>query len=168
MILLLTRDVLSHNDPDAYTVLHHLSTPGHTASSSPHVKLRNLRIPHSHVLAPPTTDTAVRLVSAAFTSSAALVGAMAVGIMRAAFEAALQYSKTHDAGGSVVLLERQSVADLLIEIKMRVEAGRALVWKAAHAVERGEGGEELAYAAKIWCSEAAVKCVADAMRAVGV
>ena len=93
---------------------------------------------------------------------------MAVGIMRAAFDAALEYTKTHDAGGSVVLLERQSVADLLIDVKMRVEAGRALVWKAAYAVERGEGGEELAYAAKIWCSEAAVKSVADAMRAVGV
>lgn len=68
-----------------------------------------------------------------------------------------------------MLLERQSVADLLIDIKMRVEAGRALVWRAAHAVEhQKEGGEELAYAAKIWCSEAAVTSVADAMRAVGV
>lgn len=94
---------------------------------------------------------------------------MAVGIMRAAFDAALEYCKTHDAGGSVVLLERQSVADLLIDIKMRVEAGRALVWRAAHAVEhQKKGGEELAYAAKIWCSEAAVTSVADAMRAVGV
>lgn len=52
---------------------------------------------------------------------------------------------------------------------MRTEAARYLTWKAAHAVEtQTPGGEELAYEAKIWCSEAAVKCVAEAMRVVGV
>lgn len=94
---------------------------------------------------------------------------MAVGIMRVAFAAALEYCNPHDAGGSVVMLERPSVADLLIDMKVRAEAGRALVWWAAHAVEHQRGGgEELAYAAQIWCSEAAIMSVAGTMRAVEV
>jgi len=69
----------------------------------------------------------------------------------------------------VKLIERQSVADLLIEIKMRIETARLLTWKAAHALDtKSEGAEELAYEAKIYGSEACVKSVAEAMRVVGM
>lgn len=49
---------------------------------------------------------------------------------------------------------------------------RALTWKAAHAMENGPGEynarRELALAAKVYCSDAAVKAVTDAINAVGV
>ena len=95
---------------------------------------------------------------------------MSVGVMRATFDCAYGFARTHDAGGNVSsLLERQSVADLLIDVKMRVEAARTLTWKAAHALQsQQQGAEELAYEAKIWCSEAAVRCCADAMKVVGI
>jgi alkylation response protein AidB-like acyl-CoA dehydrogenase len=41
--------------------------------------------------------------------SAAIVGAMSVGIMRHAFEAALEFCKTEKRGGKVNILEHQSV-----------------------------------------------------------
>lgn len=100
--------------------------------------------------------------------TAALVGAMAVGIMRKTFDSALDFAKAKECGGTVKLLERQSVADVLIDIKMRTEAARYLTWKAAQSVELGSGYGELAFEAKIWCSEAAVRSVTDAMRAVGM
>ena len=95
---------------------------------------------------------------------------MAVGIRRATFDCAYHFARTHDAGGSTAsLLDRQSVADLLIDVKMRVEAARTLTWKAAHALQsRHPGAEELAFEAKIWCSEAAVRCCTDAMKVVGI
>ncbi|KAI9842244.1 MAG: hypothetical protein M1837_007389 [Sclerophora amabilis] len=169
MILLVTRQLIDENDPNAYSIVRHLETPGHTACSGPHVKFSNLRVPTRNVLAAPGTGAAARLIQAVFTTSAATVGAMSVGIMRGAFASALDFAKTHDAGGSVKLLERQSVADLLIDIKMRTESARYLTWKAAHALEhQTKGGAELAYEAKISCSEAAIKCVADAMKVVGM
>ena len=169
MLLLITRALIDQNAPEAYTVVRHLETPGHSACSGPHIRFTNLRVPHSHVLAPPGTPAAQALLHATFTTSAATVGAMAVGVMRAAFDCASVFAKTHDAGGATTLLNRQSVADILIDMKMQTEAARALTWKAAHALHsRTPGGEELAFEAKIWCSEAAVRCCAEAMKVVGV
>lgn len=48
---------------------------------------------------------------------------MGTGIQRAIFDAALAFSKT-SRGGNVPIGERQSVADLLIDIKMRTETSR--------------------------------------------
>lgn len=168
MILLVTRQLIEQNPPDAYTVLRHLDTPGHIACSGPHVKFTNLKVPITHLLAGSGGPEAAQIVNSVFTSSAAMVGAMSVGIMRAAFESALKFAKTSTAGGAVILLERQSVADLLIDIKIRIESSRYLTWKAGHALAHAEGGAELAYETKISCSEKAVKCVADAMKVVGM
>lgn len=92
--------------------------------------------------------------------------------MRAAFDAALVFAKSDDRRGKVPLLERQAVADLLGGIKMQTEACRALTWKAARALEDGEGGyeggRELALAAKIYCSDACVKAVMEAVNVVGM
>lgn len=107
-----------------------------------------------------------------FGSSAAIVGAMSVGVMRATFEAALKFCKTETRGGIVPIIERQSVVDKLIDIKMRVEAGRALTWKALSVLENGPGEWdsrlEIALEAKIWCSDQAPKTVLDAMAVVGM
>ena len=50
-----------------------------------------------------------------------MVGAMGVGMMRAAFDFSLAFAKENDTGGSQKLLERQTVADLLVGIKIRTE-----------------------------------------------
>lgn len=167
MLLLVTRELIQRNASDAYTIVKHLDTPGHTACSGPHIKFHGLRVPEYHVLAGPGTMNAYRLVQAAFTMSAVIVGAMSVGIMRHAFETALDFAKSRTAGSTVLLLERQSVADSLIDIKMSVEAARCITWKAAHALEH-MGEAENSYEAKIWCSEAAVEVVTKAMRVVGM
>lgn len=166
MLLLIPRKLVEQNSPEAYTVLRHLETPGHIACSSPHIKFTDFRVPSRNTLT--HGRNAVNLINEAFTSSAVMVGAMSVGIMRAAFETALQFSKTRTAGGSMILLKRQSVADLLVDIKIRVESSRYLTWKAAHSLHHAKDGAELAYETKISCSEAAIKCVADAMKVVGM
>jgi len=104
-----------------------------------------------------------------FTSPACLVGAMSVGVMSAAFVAVLQFAKPDSRGGTHALLSRQSVADLLMDIKMRTDAARFLTWKAAIVYDNGYGhGLGLCLEAKIYCSDLAVKSVVDATSAVGV
>lgn len=170
MILLVTIADIKRNSPGAFKVLRHISTAGHTACSGPHIKYTNLRVPTKNVLCPPGTGAAV--VSAAFDCTAVLVGAMSVGIMRAAFDAALAFAKGDNRRGASDLLKRQAVADLLSGIKMQTEASRALTWKAANSLENGPGDynarRELALAAKIYCSDACTKVVTDAINLVGM
>lgn len=169
-ILLVTPADISRNAPNAFQVLRHVPTAGHTANSGPHIRYTNLRVPAKNVLCPAGTGAAI--VSASFDCSAVLVGAMSVGIMRAAFDAALAFAKGDNRRGAKELLTRQAVADLLSGIKMQVEACRALVWKAAHCMESGPGDysarRELALAAKIYCSDAATKAVTQAINVVGM
>ncbi|KAI4222248.1 MAG: hypothetical protein LQ349_007675 [Xanthoria aureola] len=170
MILLVTSADIQANDPDAFRVVRHISTAGHTSCSGPHVRYTNLSVPAENVLCPPGTGAAI--VSASFDCSAVLVGAMSVGIMRAAFDAALAFAKGDNRRGAVDLLSRQAFADLLSGIKMQTEACRALTWKAANCLEKGPGDydarRELALSAKIFCSDACTKVVMEAINAVGI
>ncbi|TKA67480.1 hypothetical protein B0A49_08254 [Cryomyces minteri] len=169
-IVMVTREDIARNREEAYTVLGDPELAGHRAASGPHTRFTNLRVPAANLLAAPGHGAAV--IEQTFGSSAAIVGAMSVGIMRAAFEAALAYAKTQTRGGSVPILERQSVADLLIDVKMRCEASRYLTWKALHGLENGPGGFaarlEMALEAKVFASDNAVKCVVDGMKVVGM
>ncbi|KAK2764597.1 hypothetical protein FQN54_009292 [Arachnomyces sp. PD_36] len=170
MIILVTRADIERNDPQAFSVLRHVSTAGFTACSGPHIKYSNLRVPTGNVLCLPGSGASV--ISTTFDLSAVLVGAISVGIMRATFDAALAFAKQDDRRGAVPLLSRQSVADLLINMKMQTEACRSLTWKAAHSMENGPGDynprRELALTAKIYCSDAAVKACTEAINAVGI
>lgn len=170
MILLVTRADIDRNAPGAFKVLRQVSTAGHTACSGPHIKYTNLRVPAKNLLCPP--GTGVPIVSGSFDCSAILVGAMSVGIMRAAFDAALAFAKGDNRRGASELLTRQAVADLLSGIKMQTEACRALTWKAAHCLQNGPGDyesrRELALAAKVYCSDVCTKAVTDAINAVGM
>lgn len=170
LILLVTPEVIAANDPGAYEVLSEPELLGYPCTSGPHNRFTNLRVPDANLLCPP--GKGAQIVEQTFGSSAALVGAMGVGLMRATFDAALKFAKNDTRGGSAPILERQSVADLLIDIKIRAETSRLLTWKALHAIENGPGDWkarlELALEAKIYSSEAAVQSVVDAMKAVGM
>lgn len=122
MLLLLTRATLDQNrrdghNPNCYTTIRHPTTPGLTATCSPHIHLSDLSIPSRYVLA--TGPSATNIVTTTSTTSATTVAAMSVGIMRAAFCSALAFARTHSAGGKVPILHHQSPGDLLIDIKCR-------------------------------------------------
>jgi nitroalkane oxidase len=165
-IIIVTREDIDANSPDAYQVLSHPKTIGHKAVNGPHIRFKSLRVPKSNLLAPPGQGAEV--VTMTFTASACLVGAMGVGIMRQVFDRALVWAKAERRGSKETMLHKQSVADLLIKIKTRCEATRALVWKAASCFGRTKYGAELCYEAKIFGSESAVESVVDAINLVGV
>ncbi|RJQ68169.1 acyl-CoA dehydrogenase [Pseudonocardiaceae bacterium YIM PH 21723] len=59
------------------------------------------------------------------------VGAMAVGIARAAYEYSLEYAKGRVTFGRPII-ENQSISFLLADIKTEIDAARLLVWRAAY------------------------------------
>jgi butyryl-CoA dehydrogenase len=109
------------------------------------------------------------LVEACFTGTAPIVGMFAVGLMRAAFDAALTFARTERRGGAVPIIEYQAVGYALADAKTAIEAVRTLSWRAAHAVDaHTPGALELALHAKVFGSETAVRIITDLMRVVGV
>lgn len=171
LILLVTREDVARNAESAYQVLSDPELLGHTSASGPHSKFSGLRVPTGNLLCEP--GRGAQVVEQTFGMSATIVGAMSIGIMRHAFEAALKFAKEDTRGGRVTILERQSVSNLLMDVKMKVEAGRVLNWKAMSALESTEEALtwpqrlEMALESKIWCSDAAPKAVLEAMSAVG-
>lgn len=170
LILLVTPEEIASNAPGAYKVLDQPELAGHIASSGPHSVFTEFIVPERNLLSPP--GKGAHVVEMTFGTSAAIVGAMSVGIMRATFEAALLFTKSDTRGGTVQIIKHQSVVDLLINIKMRTETSRLLTWKALSTMANGSSDWpsrlELALEAKIFASEAAVQSAVDAMKAVGI
>jgi alkylation response protein AidB-like acyl-CoA dehydrogenase len=172
LMLIITREDIANNEPGAYEVLSDPELGGHKSTSGPHTRFTNLRVPAANLLSEP--GEGAELVEKTFGMSAAIVGAMCVGIMRHAFEVALLFCKSNACGGTEPIIEKQSVADRLIDVKMKIEAARALTWKAMCVLESQEqslGWEqrlEIALEAKVWCSDIASKAVIECMSVVGI
>jgi acyl-CoA dehydrogenase len=72
-----------------------------------------------------------------FESSRPTVGAMAVGIARAAYEVALDYSLERQQFGRQIV-ENQAIAFTLADMKMEIDAARLLVWRASWMGRTGQ------------------------------
>jgi alkylation response protein AidB-like acyl-CoA dehydrogenase len=72
-----------------------------------------------------------------FELSRPTVAAQAVGIARAAYEYALDYAKQRAAFGRSII-ENQSIAFTLADMKTEIDAARLLVWRAAWMGKTGE------------------------------
>ncbi|KAH5170673.1 hypothetical protein HBH68_215940 [Parastagonospora nodorum] len=172
LILLLTRADIATNPPSAYTILSTPALSGHKSTNGPHTSFTSFRLPHANLLAPP--GAGAHVVERTFGTSAALVGAMSVGVMRHAFTLALAFCTRETRGGNSPIISRQAVSDRLVDAKCSIDAARALVWKAMGALESPDdqiswdSRLELACEAKVWCSEQAVGAVQTCMSVVGI
>ena len=72
------------------------------------------------------------------------LAATAMGIARAAFEAALDYAKQRVQGGKTII-EHQAVAGLLADMYMDLQAGRSLVWQTARIFSQRAKGHKDVY-----------------------
>ena len=104
---------------------------------------------------------------ATFEATRPTVGAMAVGIARAAYEYSLQYAKDRVAFGEPIIM-KQGIAFKLADMAMEIDAARLLVWRAAWMgrngvpFKQGEGSMS-----KLKASEVAVKATEDAIQILG-
>lgn len=146
---------------------HFINSLGHRAHLTPRFRLESVRVPQGNLLGRLGGGKAI--VDASFTGTAAIVGVLAVGIMRAAFAYALRFAKTERRAGAVPIIEHQAVGYALADAKALIEATRYLSWRACHALDAGAPGAfELALQAKVFGSETAVNVITSLMRIVGV
>jgi hypothetical protein len=94
------------------------------------------------------------------------IAAQAVGMARAAFEAARDYARERTAFGKPIM-EHQAVAFRLADMATRIEAARQLVLHAASLKETGEPCLSEASMAKLFASEMAERVCSDAIQIHG-
>ena len=101
-----------------------------------------------------------------FEHSRPQVAAGAVGVARAAFEAATAYAREREAFGKP-LIHKQGVSFKLADMAMEVEAARLLVWRAAAAVDAGRDAGLLGSFAKAFAADTAMRVATDAVQVFG-
>jgi hypothetical protein len=94
------------------------------------------------------------------------IAAQAVGMARAAFEAARDYARERTAFGKPIV-EHQAVSFRLADMATRIEAARQLVLHAAALKEAGEPCLKEASMAKLFASEMAERVCSDAIQIHG-
>ncbi len=100
---------------------------------------------------------------ATFEATRPAVGAMAVGIARAAWEEARDYAKERNAFGKPII-QNQAIAFLLADMITEIDASRLLVWRAAWMAHNGgytnaEGSQSKLKAGRtaVWVTERAMQ-----------
>jgi len=94
------------------------------------------------------------------------VAAMAVGIARAAFEYATDYSKERVQFG-VPIAMHQAIQFMIADMATEVEAGRLMVWKSAVELDQGKRNTLTSSHAKRFAADAAMKITTDAVQVYG-
>ncbi|HEY3357250.1 MAG TPA: acyl-CoA dehydrogenase family protein [Polyangia bacterium] len=151
-----------------FTVEEVLDKLGHRLTIQPRLRFENCRVPAGNLIAA-TRGHGDLAITKAFTWSGPVAGIAAVGVMRAAFEFALDWSRTYTAGGRHPIIHHQNVGYLLGDMKMRIEAARYLSWRAAAYLDAYDcDGQEPGALSKIYAGEIAVDVVNMAMRLVGI
>ncbi|MDL4817144.1 acyl-CoA dehydrogenase family protein [Actinomadura opuntiae] len=95
------------------------------------------------------------------------VGAMAIGVGRAAYDYALQYAQEREQFGKKIG-DFQAVAFKLADMKTRLDAARLMVWRAAWMARNGKDFENAEGSmAKLMASEMAVYVTEEAIQILG-
>ncbi len=94
------------------------------------------------------------------------VGAQALGIAEGAFEEAVKYAKERVQFGKPIA-KQQAIAFMLADMKMKIEAARLLVYKAAYDMSNGIPYSVDAAIAKKFASDAAMEITTNAVQVFG-
>jgi alkylation response protein AidB-like acyl-CoA dehydrogenase len=150
---------------------------GIRASHTAEVVLDNVRVPGSCLLGGKDklderlararegkSGSRSQAAMATFEASRPGVGAQALGIARAAYEYSLDYAKERKQFGRAII-ENQAIAFKLADMKMRIDASRLLVWRAAwmgrtgKQFTAGEGSMSKLFAGEtaVWVTEQAIQ-----------
>lgn len=129
------------------------------------LRFENCAIPEANLLGQPGRGLAQML--ATLDGGRISIGAMAVGLGRAALEAAIAYAKERTAFGKRIA-EHQAIQFKIADCATLLDAARLLVLRAAWLKDQGRGRfTREAAMAKLFASEAAERCCYEAIQIHG-
>jgi alkylation response protein AidB-like acyl-CoA dehydrogenase len=123
-----------------------------------------VRVPESALLGPEGKGFSVAM--SALAKGRMSVAAGCVGIAQACLEAATGYAGQREQFGTPIA-GHQLVQELLADIAVDVDAARLLTWRVADRIDRGLPFATESSTAKLYASEAAVRCANNALQVFG-
>ena len=96
----------------------------------------------------------------------AAIGALSVGLSRAAYEYALDYAKDREAFGSPIA-QKQAIAFMLAEMATEIDGARLMVWEAAWEIDQGKDASRTAFLARTNAAETAMMVTDRAVQILG-
>lgn len=94
------------------------------------------------------------------------IAAAHIGTMERLLEKAIKYSKTRKASGNKIS-SYQAISHKIVDMKIRIETSRNLVYKAAWLLDKGKHVTMDASITKVYVSEALIKCAMDTVQIFG-
>ncbi len=137
---------------------------GQHASDTAQIVFENCRVPAVNLLG--EEGMGLKIALSGLEGGRIGIASQAVGMARAAFEAALAYSKERTAFGSK-LFDHQAVQFQLAECAMKIEAARQLIWHAAALKDAGRPCLKEAAMAKLFASQMAEQVCSTAIQVHG-
>jgi len=137
---------------------------GQRASDTAQIVFDNCRVPAANLLG--RAGEGYRIALANLEAGRIGIAAQAVGMARAAFDAALAYAGERKSFGKP-LAGHQAISFKLADMATQVEAARQLVWHAAALRDAGRPCLKEASMAKLFASEMAERVCSDAIQIHG-
>jgi hypothetical protein len=151
-------------DTPGYVVTHIEEKLGQHASDTAQIAFENCRVPASNLLG--AEGAGYRIALSNLEGGRICIAAQAVGMARAAFEAAHRYAHERSTFGKPII-EHQAVNFRLADMATQIEAARQLVWHAASLRDAGLPCLKEASMAKLFASEVVEKVCSDAIQIHG-
>jgi len=108
---------------------------GHRLSVVREIIFEDVRVSREYMLG--EEGEGFRILLECYEGNGVAAGSSAVGLARAAYDVAFQYAQDRIIWGQPII-QYESVASKLVEMRMKIEASRALIWKLAWAAENPE------------------------------
>jgi butyryl-CoA dehydrogenase len=147
-----------------YTVARVEDKLGQHASDTAQIVFENCRVPAANRLA--DEGMGLKIALSGLEGGRIGIASQAVGMARAAFDAALAYSKERQSFGQPIF-NHQAVQFKLADMATQIEAARQLIWHAASLKDAGRPCLKEAAMAKLFASEMAERACSDAIQVFG-
>ena len=151
-------------DLDGVVVEKHLDKMGQRATDTSALAFQDVKVPARNRLGEEGQGFKIAMQTLDNTRPGTAAGA--VGVARAAFEHAVEYSKERVQFGQPVAMN-QGVNFLVADMAAEIEAARLLVWQAAWLLDQGERATLQSSYAKRFAADTAMKVTTDAVQIFG-
>ena len=137
---------------------------GQHASDTAQIRFEGCRVPAQNLLG--EEGMGLRIALSGLEGGRIGIASQAVGMARAAFDAALAYSKDRSSFGQPIF-QHQAVQFKLADMATQIEVARQMIWHAASLKDAGRPCLKEAAMAKLFASEMAERVCSDAIQVHG-
>src|SRR5881275_1350340 len=152
------------SDAEGVTVEKHLDKMGQRATDTSALAFQDVVVPAARRLGEEGQGFKIAMQTLDHTRPGTAAGA--VGVARAAFEHAVEYSRERVQFGQPIAIN-QGVNFLIADMAAEIEAARLLTWQAAWLLDQGKRATLQSSCAKRFASDMAMKVTTDAVQIFG-